>query len=1062
MKPIVLALICSLYTYSAFSQKTVSGKVFSAETRQYLPGVSIKFKTHQSLTDKSGSFSFILLAPDTLKVSFVGYETTLIYLDNKTTLSDLKIQLKPATLLLNEVVVATGYQKIPRERATGSFVVINQELFNQQTGTTVLERLPNIAGSVSLDRRTSTAGNLSVRGISTIQGPRSPLIILDNFPYQGDLSNINPNDVESITILKDAAAASIWGAKAGNGVIVITTKKGTFNKPLNVEWNTNLTVAAAPDLFKLKQISATDLIDVEQLLFANGKYEITNSATALLPVTPVIELLRKKKAGTIDPVLADQQIDSFRSMDVRDQFNKYFYQSAVNQQYALRLNAGNESLAWKSSLGYDHNRNELDAGYERINLNTSASIRPFKNLEIAANINITKSSSVSGKPGYGDIMMSEGEIPVYSQFADADGNALPLAKGYALEYLEQAGNGKLLDWKYYPLEDYKHSTTNSTIFDLLTDINANYKFTDYLSAGLFYRYQRSQSDANSLNDLESYFARDIVNNFTQINAANGAVLYRVPPGGILDFSNTLRPIQNLRGKLNFNKQWNRNRVNVLAGIEFSEDKSLSNSYRTYGYDQDILTFGQVDYTSQYPQFATGTLGFIPTNAEIRVATNRYASAYINASYSYDDRYTFSLSARRDGSNLFGVLPNNKFNPLGSVGLSWDVSKERFFTTHFIDYLKFRATYGYSGNTDQGRTAYSTITYWGTSTYTLTPYAKVTNFANPELRWEKVGLLNLGMDFKILDSRISGSLEYYQKLAKDLFGTAQIDYTGGAGATISKNTAKMKAEGVDLELNTLNLSGKVKWTSQLNLTWYKDKILQYYSTALYGNRVVGNNNPTVSGLIGKPVYGIFSYPWEGLDPLTGDPQGNLDGAVSKDYTKITGTGTPLSDMVFHGSALPTWFGNLRNTFGYGKLSLVISLNFKFGYYLRKQSLNYNNLYSSRSGHADFSSRWQQPGDEKHTSIPSMVYPADANRDVFYNNSAINVIKGDHIRLQFVTVGYDINKKDSKWLPFKRANVYMNMNNLGLIYTANKYKIDPDYRESNIPATMNIAFGIRAEF
>lgn len=1038
----------------------LSGVVRDSQTREALAGVSLSsVRTGRVfLTGGDGRFFFAGSLGDTLLVRFLGYKTRRVAVEG-VSLPEILLETDPN--VLGEVNIYTGYQRIPRERATGSFTLIDEKLFSRQVGTTILDRLPNIAVGVSLDRRTVTP-SLSVRGLSTIQGPRSPLIILDNFPYQGSLENLNPNEVESISILKDAAAVSIWGARAGNGVIVITSKRAKFNQGLNFSLTSNLTVGAEPDLFRIKQLSSAELIEVEQMLFAAGKYEVTNAAGAQFPVTPVVALLRSRAAGQVSDTFVAQQLGEWAGQDVRAEFARYFYKPLFNQQYAFTVSGGSEKLAFRGSAGYDRNQNELGAGFNRLNINLFTSFRPLKGLEISSNVFLTSSGSSLGRPGYGEVTMAGGNIPVYTQFADAAGNAVALAKNYSLTYLQTAGNGKLLDWRYYPLNDHNFRSVDTESLDVMGNLNASYRMDWGLGVSLLYRVKTQVSDQQTINGVESFFARDLINSFSQIDPQSGVVTYRVPVGGVIDRRANRQPSQNLRGQLDFSRDFGDHGVAALLGAEFSEDVNSSNQYRSYGYDSEVLTTAPVDYVNRYPNFASGSLGFIPDNSSTVSLVNRFVSSFFNASYSYKKRYTFSVSARKDGSNLFGVLPNNRFNPLGSMGLSWDVSGEPFFKKGVLSYLRLRSTFGYSGNTDQNRTAYPTMFYRGQSSFTMTPHATLSSFANPELKWEKVAMFNAAVDFAIRGDRLKGSVEYYRKNASDLFGSAQVDYTGGAGGTITKNVASMVGSGMDLELQSVNLKGSLGWSTQLNLALNTTRVTAFYSNAVYGNRFVSGTTPSMTGWVGRPLYSVYSYRWEGLDPNTGAPLGLVNGQVSSDYTAITGTGTLLEDLIYHGSAMPRWFGNLGNTFTYRGVSLSMALNYKLGYYFRKQSIDYNSLYNSRAGHSDYSLRWQKAGDELTTQVPSAAYPVVSGRDTFYGGASVNVVRGDHLRLQYVTLNYRLGKKEAAWLPFRALNVYANANNLGLLWTANKDGIDPDYPESSIPLTKNIAIGLRAEF
>lgn len=333
-------LICAF----AHSQ-IVTGKVVAAHTAEPLAGATIVLKHGKAaVTQSDGTFIITLSGPaDTLIVTHTGYnpKQVLVYASDL----PLTITLQPVGAAMEDVVVSTGYQQIPKERATGSFAVIDNKTLNMQIGTNILDRLNGVASGILFPQKLNGPGIL-VRGLSTIQGPATPLIVLDNFPYEGDIANINPNDVENITILKDAAAASIWGARAGNGVIVITTKKGRFNQPLRVTLNANITSAAKPDLFAVPQISSSDFIDVEQFLFSKGYYNAEINSFYRTPLSPVVELLVKKSTGQLTAAEADAQINAYRNHDIRSDYYNYVYRSQLNQQYSVNLSAGSGNIAY--------------------------------------------------------------------------------------------------------------------------------------------------------------------------------------------------------------------------------------------------------------------------------------------------------------------------------------------------------------------------------------------------------------------------------------------------------------------------------------------------------------------------------------------------------------------------------------------------------------------------------------------------------------------------------------------------------------------------------------------
>ena len=1041
---------------------TITGKVISASTGEAVPSASISVKgITKAITDNNGTFRLITIKPgDTIMVSKVGYNAKAFGYAGE---EYLILTISEHSKQLDTVVVNTGYQMVRKAVSTGSYVQLDNKMLNQQVTTNIVDRLEGITNSLSIDRKTQRADlGIMVRGLSTINGTRDPLIVLDNFPYSGDLSSINPNDVESITILKDAAAASIWGTQAGNGVIVITTKKGKYNQPVKIEVNANLSVIDKPDLFKIPLASSAEEIGVEKILFNSGYYTSQEGDVSRPALSPIVELLIAKRDGKISAADADAAINNLKTQDVRSDFEKYVYQPAVLQQYALNFSGGSKVMSWMISGGYDKNTDNLSATYNRQNLRWDNSFRPIKNLEITTGIYYTKSESESGKYGYGSVYALNGHLFPYAHLADANGNPLPVIKDYRQTYVDTAGGGKLLDWKYYPLEDYKHNTTKTTVQDVLINLGLKYGITKGLSADIKYQYRRQSSNGTNLQDMESYNTRNLINLFTQIDPVSGKVTYIVPKGSVLGLSYSMLQSYSWRGQLNYNHAFSQFKLDAIGGVEVRESHTTDNSYSVYGYDDNILTTGNVDFANSYPTSITGYQSGIPNSTSFGDKLDRFVSLFANAALTYKEKYTISVSGRRDASNAFGVTTNNRWRPLWSAGASWNISDEPFYNLALIPQLKFRATYGLSGNIDQSMSALTTILYQGTSFYTQTPYARIGNVYNPELRWEQVATLNLGVDFFTKDNRVSGSIEYYQKKATDLLGTVPVDYTTGLGTQfITKNVAAMKAAGWDFQLTSLNICKRFRWQTNLNLSLYKDNVTSYYLPTYYASNFI-NNGEVISGLEGMPVYSVFAYPWAGLDPQTGEAQGYINKQVSKDYSSIMGTGTPLSSLIYNGPLFPTAFGNMINSFSIKGFSISANLVFKFGDYFRRQSVSYSNLYSNWVANSDFALRWQKPGDEKTTNVPAMIYPLASGSDDFYAGSQIMVEKADNIRLQFINASYTLNKLRISGRSFQQVQFYVTLSDLGIIWRATKYKVDPDYPSYAIPPSKKLSAGLKIIF
>lgn len=1037
----------------------ITGKVTN-DKGEPIAGASITVKRTGKvyIADARGTFTISdARQGDILIFSSVGYGRQEYSWNGEPNLS---IQLRVETNALDAVTIKvnTGYQQLPKERVTGSFTQIDQATINLQVGTNTLSRLEGVANSVFFDKNPNRTP-ITVRGYSSINGPKNPLIVVDNFPYEGDLNNINPNDIESITILKDAAAASIWGTRAGNGVIVITTKKGKLNQPLTMEFNSNITVTDKPDLYYLPQMSTGEFIDVEQYLFDKGFYnrEINNRSRPAL--SPVEELLIKKSNGQIPADEASRQINALRERDVRKDFDQYIYQKGVLQQYALNMYGGNSNFGYFISGGYDKNSDVLAASYQRINLRAQSIFKPFPKLQISSSLAYTETQSRSGKPAYAAITIGSKRLYPYAQLKADDGSSLPMYL-YRQPYIDTAGGGKLLDWKFYPLEEYKHNTTQADLQEIIANIGIQYEILKGLSVEAKYQYQKQPSIQKNLQDPDSYAARNLVNTFSQLDYTTGNVSYIVPLGGILQNTNSVIQSQNTRGQLNYTGRFGVHQLVAIAGGEIRQIKNEFNQYQYYGYDPAIQTIGAIDYTNSYPTFIRGNQ-YIPKGYGSGYQLNRYTSIFANLAYTYNNRYIFSASARKDASNLFGVKSNEKGVPLWSAGTSWNVSKEAFYKSSLLPVLKLRATYGVSGNVDNSKSAVTSLYYLGNDTYTNLPASSVWQFPNPGLSWEKVKTLNFGIDFQLKKEILSGSIEYYQKNGADLIGLAEVDYTSGVGSTtgtIVRNVADMKSRGLDVQLNSQLLNRAIKWTESLNFSYNKSKISSYFNPNQQASAFV-NSGTAISPLVGKPIYAILNYKWAGLDPQTGDPLGYYEGKPSTDYISIQNDS--VGSLSYAGSAIPTVFGNFMNTVSWRNFSLTINILYKLGYYFQRPSISYDALFYSWAGHADYSLRWQKPGDERTTSVPSMVYPNNANRDAFYSGSAQLATKGDHVRLQFINLSYDLAKEKWKKQPFTLLQLYVNASNLGILWRSNKYGIDPDYPAALAPSKI-FAIGIRAHF
>lgn len=1070
MKKIVLLVLLAWLCLSVRAQDQlfpVAGKV-TAEG-QPLPGAYLGLKNSDRYTVTDTEGRFLLQVPQgdhTLVVRFIGFQThemeILVPLDQ-----ELDLELLEDALLLEGVdIMATGYQEISKERATGSFVTLNQELVDRRVSTGILDRIEDVTPGIIFNRGVGrSTDKVTIRGRSTLFAQTQPLIILDNFPYDGPIDQINPNDIASITILRDAAAASIWGARAGNGVIVLTTKKGSKDVPLQVSFNANLTSVQKPDLFYVSRIGSSDFIDIEQQLFSSGFYNSAINSVNKTPLSPVVELLLAARNGEISADEAQVQIDRYRSMDIRQDQQDLFYRRELRQQYALNIRGGGESHQFYVSAGHDRNqesllRNSLDR--TTINSNLQLDLIPGK---LRANGGVYLSSSVAERPNPGENALElAGSQPIpYNPLVDASGNPQAVSSDFSDASKSLAVSNGLLNWDLVPLQELFLLENHRETQDLRLNAAMNYDLAKGLTLEAAYQYWRNQSETEDWWDEKSYASRHLINRFTQSDTL-GKLTFPVPMGGVSTRRSQLSSSHNLRLKVDYTKDWGKGtQLKALAGYEVKALSSASNNGRYYGVTEETGINIPVDYVNQFPQYINNrTLARIPYVGSIGGGNDNFISYFGNASYTWQNRYIASASARKDASNLFGVNANQKGVPLYSVGLSWMVSEEKFADWDWLPFWKFRVTYGVNGNVDKSITAFTTSRILLTSQLTRLPIGSLSNPANPNLQWETIKILNLGTDFSLWEDKLSGSFEYYVKNGENLIGDFEVAPSNGRTA-FRGNFASTRTNGYDLNLQFRPFKSQLQWTGNFFLSHVNEQVTKYEvktTAQTYLSEGAGlNQNSSIFPLEGRPLYAVYSLPWGGLDPANGNPRGFLDGELSTDYAAIINGATPES-LTYHGPSTPRYFGAFRNQLDYKGFSLSVNISYRLGYYYKRSSVNYNTLLSGRITHGDFARRWKNPGDESITDVPSQPASRNLQRDNFYTYSSILVEKGDHIRLQDIRLGYSLNRAPLEKLPFRQLSLYAYANNLGVLWKVSEDELDPDFQA--IKPMTSISVGLQIDF
>lgn len=1083
MKQFILLVLQFCYLPLIFAQTPsagyLNGSIQDYEDSAALSGATVHaIRSGQTITSgKDGRFKILITQlPDTLRVSYTGYMSKTVIIKN--TGSQVSVYLEPQSKKLDEVVINTGLQLVKPNEINGSIFLADTKTLNRQTGSNILNRLNGvIPGLTFLVGKNNSNGNpqnntgIRINGPGTINGPLDPLIVLDNFPFEGDINNINPDDIESVTVLKDAAATAIWGPRAGNGVIVITTHKGKLNQPLRISFNSSMILTEKANLYSVPQMSVSDYVNVEEFLFNKGYYDWEFTSSDHPALTEAQEIFLKRREGLISASDSSSLINDLKSRDTRKDYNRFLYRDMVLQRHSLSISGGSPNYGWIIAGNYEqlyNNQNMINNDNRKINIRMDNVYKPLKNLQLKLGVYYTNNKAVEAMDDYSykSIKLNYTKFVPYLKFGDEQGTPLAVANNLAMDYVDTAGGGKLMDWHYYPTEDYKHARRTVSLEEILANISLNYKITDYLNVDILYQYGRQRTEDIAIADTQSYYVRDLYNRLYQRDMEASPI----PKGGIADISNSTLGSGSGRLQLNFEKKWGDHTISSIIGTEIRQMKNSNNGYRMYGYNPDPLYYdNDLDYTAYYINYVNGYYDFIPSaSGGLDGSVNRFVSLYSNMSYLYKNKYSLSGSIRKDGANIFGLKTNDKWKPLWSIGGGWRISDESFYHIDWLQSLRLRTSFGFSGNVDLSKTALP-VAYYSSSSGGSTlpfPYAYITTINNPDLRWEKVRQLNVGMDIAALGSRITGTVDIYFKTGSDLYASTPYDYTAwGQSNTIVKNVAEMKGKGIVANIVTQNIHRKFQWNTSWIFNHSSDKTTKYYTPESKTGAVLLGSGNGIFPVIGKPLYAIAAFKWGGLNNV-GDPQGFLNGELSTDYLDMildaNTKGLEGSSLEYMGPATPTTFGNIINDFSWKGFTLSFNISYKFGYYFWKSSLSYSSLYLNGEGDSEFSQRWQKPGDELHTTVPAMVYtdyPQFDFRESFYANASVHVLKGDHIRLQYVNMSYDFTlNKRSKTSFFNKISLYANVANLGIIWMQNKEKIDPDY-PLGLPPAKQYTIGLR---
>lgn len=1007
--------------------RKITGTVVDEEGEP-LPGATIRLQGSKWATasDINGYFTLDVNSKDPkLKIDYVGMKPTTVDITASTKMP-LTIRLKNDDNMMDEVIV-TGYTTLSKERATGAFGTLSAKDIDSKLGSNLANRLEGKMAGVVLNKD----GSMSIRGISTINAETEPLIVVDGYPTECKLSDLNPDNIENITVLKDAVAASIYGSRSANGVIIVTSKQGKEGK-MSISYRGTFMFQPRPDLDKLHMASASDYIDGQIAMYEYMPYyyDISYTNTQRNEVDYMLDL---KKADMLSEEEFNQRIDRLRSRNALKEIEREMFRTSFTQTHNVGISGGSTANRYNLAINYTKTEGSfINTNNDRVLVDFNNQWKPFKFLTagFAANVNYSKSKS----PYLDGLSLTSFNYNImpYSQLKDGSGN---LVYTNTLSYSSQETLGGVIGGKSMGYNAIRESYLDyNTTSSFSTRLNAFLRFTiiEGLNAEIGGNWTKGSSSDKEIAESDSYRMAIAYNSAT--SKTNPATHY-IPDGAMIDERRSTNENWTIRTQVSYAKSFGLHRISALGGNEVRRITFDNNTYATrFGYNAVAGNFTAVNLVD----LKTGVnkndmVGDLPMEASnlnygsYSLRDNRFVSWYFNGSYEYNNKYLISGSIRDDQTNFFGTDPKFRHKPLWSIGGTWKINNESFFNVDWINRLNLRASYGVNGNISLSEGPYLILSAGNLNGVTDGLGYRIVSYPNNSLRWEKTKTTNVGLDFDFLNNRAGFSLDYYFKKTSDILAADAMDPTTGT-SNMTKNAGSIENRGLELALHgTPVRSRDFSWNIFFNITFNKNKVIEYNVARPY----LSSWWATAVHAEGYPMHGLFGLRFAGLNDQGSTMVYNNEGE------KIAATTASLDDIVYLGSAVPKTDLSFTNTFEWRNWNLSFMFIAKLGHKYRKDVFTGENINSRYVGQ-----RWQKPGDEEWTIYPKYTM---YSRDAFYFPFCdVNVGNASYAKLRDVTLAYTFSKNLLSKIGMKEARVYFQARNLFLI-TGKGVDIDPETME-----------------
>lgn len=1064
----------------------VGGNV-SDENGEPLIGVTIRVKgsSAATVTDTEGRFILNNVPEDAqIEFSHIGMNTL-----TRKALKHMNVHMTGDAKVLEDVVV-TGYQQISQRELASAISSVKAEDIMVEGAASIDQmlqgRLPGVA-VMNTSGEASATPKIRIRGNATINGNKSPVWVVDGVILEQDvpftasdinsedaeylignaISGLNPQDIETITVLKDASATAIYGVKAANGVIVITTKKGRIGRPI-ITYNGDMTLNSRPSYSNYNMMDSQERVAFSKMLVDQG---VTSGRT------PVGETYEGAYEALLAKQITQQEFaDRVNAMQTRNtNWFKELFHNNLTHTHTATISGGTSRMKYYMSTGFS-NVQASAKGSESRRFNAlakmDAQINDIISLQAKINYSTTRNNGYhSSVNPFNYAYNTSRTLPIYND----DGSYYKIYRAVGTSSVQTVG--------YNVIEELDHTGQQSHMdnFDALLSLTA------HIFDGLSYRgtFSWSQANTNTRNWAEdkSYY---IGSNYRRYDygayTPYDTEYYEstLPYGGILTQGSIRRTSYTLRNQLEYRQNFGLHSVNAIAGTETRRNAYKGFTSTGYGWTPEYGEVFNPVLTDRFKSSILETGLTEPTNTN---TFTQVASFYGILSYGFAERYIFNFNIRSDGSNKFGSNPKYRWLPTFSFAGRWNISNEAFLKeVKWIDNLALRASYGLQGNINEDSSPNLVLRVGDRDQQTSLPTSKFYLYPNPDLRWEKTHSWDAALDFSFLDGRIRGSFDVYGKKTKDLIILKTIAASNGT-TSMYYNAGKMNNKGFEGFVNVGILKNKDwEWRAGVNFSRNVNEIIYANNDDLSSSEVQQQMLAGNMSVEGAPIGSLYAYHFAGIEPTTGQPLF---------YTKDGGKaiqGTRLGfELVRVGSIFPKLTGGFDTQLKYKEWSLGVNFTYQFGAVDRLPNYYANGQYTAdplnnvsrewldcwRSGHTNTqypgvfdymtvsnflaSDTGKQYDAEDETLGGGMVYSYD-----MYNMSDVRVAKTDFLKLKLISLSYSFPKKLIAPLHVSNLRLRLQATNLFTICKSAWHGLDPESAGVGIPQLPSYSLSVNVSF